>query len=86
MMIWVHSLPFGKAFFDKRCAKKSMINPATANLTWAITNGWEEPNAILVAVDAEAHKNAKTIPATIHLYSCLIILALLSSNKNMGKA
>lgn len=52
-----------------------MINPATANLTWAITNGWEESKAILVAVDADAHKNAKTTPATIHLYSCLIILA-----------
>ena len=61
-----------------------MINPATANLTWAITNGWEESKAILVAVDADAHKNAKTIPATIHLYSCLIVLTLLSSNKNRG--
>ena len=84
-MICVHSLPFGKACFDKRWAKKSMINPATANLTWAITNGWEESKAILVAVDADAHKNAKTIPATIHLYSCLIVLTLLSSNKNRGK-
>ena len=74
-MICVHSFPFGKDCFDKRWAKKSMINPATANLTWAITNGWEESKAILVAVDADAHKNAKTTPATIHLYSCLIILA-----------
>jgi hypothetical protein len=50
-----------------------MIIPATANLTCAITNGWEESNAILVAVEAEAHRNAKTIPAIIHLYSCLMV-------------
>ena len=58
-----------------------MINPATANLTWAITNGWEESKAILVAVDAEAHKNAKAIPAMIQLYSCLIGNVLLKGNK-----
>jgi hypothetical protein len=51
-----------------------MINPATANLTWAITSGCEESSAILVAVDADAHKRAKTIPAMIHLYSFLIVL------------
>lgn len=62
-----------------------MINPATANLTWAITSGCEESKAILVAVDADAHKNAKTIPAMIHLYSCLIVFGLLSGNKNIGK-
>ena len=51
-----------------------MTNPATPNLTWAITNGWEESKAILVAVDADDHKNAKTIPAIIHLYSCLMVI------------
>ena len=58
-----------------------MITPATANLTWAITSGWDDCNAILVAVDADAHKNAKTIPAMIHLYSCLILFALFMFKK-----
>jgi len=42
--------------------------PATANLTWAITKGWETSRAILVAVEADAHRKANNIPATIHLY------------------
>jgi len=50
-----------------------MMIPATANLTCAITSGCEAFNAILVAVDADAHKNAKAIPAIIHLYSCLMV-------------
>ena len=41
--------------------------PATANLTCAITKGWEDSRAILVAVDADAHKNANKTPAPIHL-------------------
>lgn len=61
-----------------------MITPATANLTCAITSGWDDCNAILVAVDADAHKNAKRIPAMIHLYSCLILFALLCLRKNIG--
>lgn len=61
-----------------------MIIPATANLTCAITKGCEESKAILVAVDADAHKSAKTIPAMIHLYSFLIFLALLRLD-NEGK-
>jgi hypothetical protein len=56
------------------------MKPATANLTCAITKGWEESNAILVAVDADAHKNAKIIPAVIHLYSCLMVFTLLNGN------
>src|SRR5665213_1373131 len=50
-----------------------MAIPATANLTWAITNGSDDCNAILVAVDADAHKKAKSIPAIIHLYSFLML-------------
>jgi len=50
-----------------------MMIPATANLTWAITSGCEDCKAILVAVDADAHKKAKSNPAIIHLYSLLIL-------------
>jgi len=48
--------------------------PATANLTWAITKGCEESNAILVAVEADAQRKAKSTPVAIHLYSFLIRL------------
>ena len=47
--------------------------PATPNLTSAITNGCEVSKAILVAVEADAHKKAKTTPAIIHLYSFLML-------------
>jgi hypothetical protein len=57
-----------------------MIIPATANLTCAITRGWEEFSAILVAVDADAHKKAKSTPAAIHLYSFLILFGFNFSN------
>jgi hypothetical protein len=73
MRIWPHSFLAGKFCLKNKCVKISIIIPATANLTCAITNGWEESNAILVAVEAEAHRNAKTIPAIIHLYSCLMV-------------
>ncbi len=53
-----------------------MIMPATANLTWAITNGCETSKAILVAVDADAHKIANKTPAPIHLYCVLIVLVV----------
>lgn len=39
----------------------------------AITRGWDEPSAILVAVDAEPHKMANIMPAIIHLYFSLSI-------------
>ena len=42
--------------------------PAVANLTCAMTKGCDTSRAILVAVDADAHKKANNIPAPIHLY------------------
>ena len=45
-----------------------MIIPAEANLTWAIIKGWDASSAILVAVDADAQRNANNTPAPIHLY------------------
>lgn len=57
-----------------------MMIPATANLTWAMTKGCEESSAILVAVDADAHKKANTTPAAIHLYSFLILYGFNFSN------
>ena len=77
MVICLHSAPFGDFCLYNRCAKNNMMIPATANLTCAMTNGWEEPSAILVAVDADAHRKAKSTPATIHLYSFLIFFVLI---------
>jgi hypothetical protein len=57
-----------------------MIIPATANLTCAMTKGCEESSAILVAVDADAHKKANSTPAAIHLYSFLILYGFNFSN------
>jgi hypothetical protein len=45
-----------------------MMIPAVANLIWAITKGCEASSAILVAVDADAQRNANNTPAPIHLY------------------
>lgn len=53
-----------------------MINPATPNLTCAITRGCETPKAIFVAVDADAHNSANNTPAAIHLYWFLILLLI----------
>ena len=57
-----------------------MIIPATANLTCAMTKGCEASSAILVAVDADAHKKANSTPAQIHLYSFLILYGFTFSN------
>jgi hypothetical protein len=57
-----------------------MIIPATANLICAMTKGCEESSAILVAVDADAHKKANSTPAAIHLYSFLILYGFNFSN------
>lgn len=54
-----------------------MIKPAIANLTCAITNGWDESKAILVAVDAEAHKKANRTPAPTHLYFFFMVYILI---------
>jgi len=45
-----------------------MMIPAVANLTCAITKGCDTSSAILVAVDADAQRNANNIPAPTHLY------------------
>lgn len=58
------------------CENNNINKPATANRTWAMTNGWEALRAILVAVEAEAHRSANKIPAPIHLYWFLILLVL----------
>jgi hypothetical protein len=68
MVICFHSLPDGNFSFLITCAKINMIIPATANLIWAMTNGWETSSEILVAVEADAHKKANATPAIIHLY------------------
>lgn len=73
MVICFHSAPFGNVCLFNKCAKINMIIPAMANLTCAITKGWEEYSAILVAVEADAHKKANNTPATIHLYWFLIL-------------
>jgi hypothetical protein len=39
----------------------------------AITKGWAENKAILVAVEADAHKMAKDNPATSHVYLLRVI-------------
>jgi hypothetical protein len=51
-----------------------MIRAAIPNLTVAITMGWATINPIFVAVDAEAQKIAKVIPAKNQLYCLLNIL------------
>jgi hypothetical protein len=50
-----------------------MMMPPMANLTCAITNGCATAKPILVAEEADAHRNANPTPAAIHLY-CLLIL------------
>ena len=76
MVICFHSTPLGSFCFETKCVKTSMMIPATANLTCAITKGWEEFKAILVAVDADAKRKANSTPAATHLYSFLIGLII----------
>ena len=60
------------------------MNPATANLTCAITKGCATSNAILVAVEAEAHKMANKIPATAH-FNCLLMVSCFLGLKKEAK-
>jgi hypothetical protein len=66
-------MPCGNFCLVNTWVKNNIMVPATANLTCAITSGWEESKAILVAVDADAQRNANNTPAAIHLYSFLIV-------------
>jgi hypothetical protein len=45
----------------------NIIAAATPKRTTAITKGWADNKPILVAVEADAHKMAKDIPATGHV-------------------
>ena len=49
---------------------------AIKNRDTAITNGWADINAILVAAEADAHKMAKKIPArtSVRLYPLLCLI------------
>lgn len=57
----------GSRLLKIKWAASNMTTPAMANLNWAITRGWADCRANLVAVEADAQKMAKSTPADIHL-------------------
>ena len=61
-----HCFCFGKRLRIMPCAMSNIINPAIKKRDTAITNGCADCSAIFVAVEAEAHKNAKAIPIQIN--------------------
>lgn len=51
-----------------------MIVPAIRNRKIAITKGWAEISPILVAVEADDHKKANSMPASRSFHSFNLIL------------